>query len=156
MLYTWALQMYQTLPNFTGHRTFICYSFLCLADKVGQFMRSGRSDRTPTSEVMLSRALQMAKPAMQQLEGNDKSYNGASHYLLCVFHTVQHQQVKGWVPHHSLESECYKKEHSEIMRALQGYAHTRHTMCGYPLLITLDKLHSLVLPPELYNLLYQP
>lgn len=29
-LYTWALQLYQTLPNFTDHRAVICYSFLCL------------------------------------------------------------------------------------------------------------------------------
>ena len=120
-------------------------------------MQSGRSDRTPTSQVMLSKALQMAKPAMQQLEGDDKSYNGTSHYLLCVFNTMQHQQqVKGWVLHHSLESEHCNKECSEIIRALQGYAHTRNTMHGYPSPISLDKLHSLVLLPELYDLLYQP
>ena len=106
---------------------------------------------------MLSRALQMAKPAMQQLEGNDKSYNRALHYLPCVFNTMQHQQqVKGWVLHHSMESECYKKEHGEIMRALQSYAYTQNTMLGYQSPISLDQLHSLVLPPELYDSLYQP
>ena len=97
---------------------------------------------------MLSQALQMAKPAMQQLEGEDKSYNGASHYLPCVFDIVQCQQVKGWVPHHSLESECYKKECSKIMLALQGYTHTRNTMHGHPSPISLDRLCNLVLPSE--------
>ena len=120
-------------------------------------MQSGLSDHALMSQVMLSKALQMVKPAMQQLEGNDKSYNGTSHYLPCVFDTVQHQQqVKGWVLHHSLESECYNKEHSGIIRGLQGYAHTRNTMHGYLLPISLDKLRSLVLLPELYDLLYQP
>ena len=97
----------------------------------------------------------MAKPAMQQLEGDNKSYNGALHYLPCVFDTVQwQQQVKGCVPHHSMESNCYKKECTEIMQALQSYAHMRLTMHCYPLQISLDKLHSLVLLPELYTSLY--
>ena len=120
-------------------------------------MQTGRSDHTPTSHAMLSRALQMVKPAMQQVEGDDKSYNGALHYLPCVFDTVQwQQQVKGCVPHHSMASGHYKKECTEIMRALQDYAHTQLTMHSYPLPISLDKLHSLVLPPDLYDSLYQP
>ena len=64
---------------------------------------------------------------MQQLEGDDvvTSYNGAIHYLPCVFNTVQwQQQVIGFIPHHSMESDLYKTEHGEIMWALQGYAHT--------------------------------
>ena len=152
-MYAWALQLYQTLPNFTGHHAILCYSFLCLANKVGQFMRTGRSDRTPTSYAMLSRALQMAKPAMQQLEGDNKSFNGAMHYLPCVFDTVQHQQqVKGCVPHHSMESDHYKKERAEIMQSLQVL--TTHS---YPSPISLDnKLHNLVLPPELYDSLFLP
>ena len=120
-------------------------------------MPTGQSDLTPTSHAMLSRALQTAKPAMQQLEGDNKSYNGTLHYLPCVFNTVQQQQqVKGCVPHHSMESECYKKECTEIIRALQSYVHMWLTMHGYPSPISLDKLRSLVLPPELYDSLYQP
>ena len=72
-LYAWALQLNQTLPNFVGHHAIICYSFLCLADRVGQFMCTGRLNRHPTSKVMLNRALQTVKPAMQQLEGDNKS-----------------------------------------------------------------------------------
>ena len=141
-----------------GHGAIICYSFLCLANKVSQFMRTGWPDHTPTSYTILSQALQMAKPAMQQLEGNDKSFNGALHYLLCIFDMVQHQQqVKGCVPHHSLESDHYKKEQAEIMRSLQNYTHMCLTTSGYPLPISLDnKLRNLVLPPELYDSLYQP
>ena len=109
------------------------------------------------SLTMLSRALQTVKPAMQQLEGEDKSYNGALHYLQCVFETVQQQQqVKGCVPHHSMESDCYKTECAEIMQSLQGYTHTQLNMHSYPSLTSLDKLHRLVLPPELYDSLYQP
>ena len=94
---------------------------------------------------------------MQQLEGDDKSYNGALYYLPCIFDMVQlQQQVKGCVPHHSMESVHYKKEHAEIMWALQSYAHMRLTMHGYPSPSSLDKLPGLVLPPELYNSLYQP
>ena len=63
-LYTWALQLYQTLPNFASHRAIICYSFLCLVDRVRQFMHTRCSDHNPTSQTMLSRALQMAKPVM--------------------------------------------------------------------------------------------
>ena len=89
------------MPNFTGHHAMICYSFLCLVDKVGQFMQTGWSDRTLMSQAML-----MAKPAMQELEGDDKSYNGPLYYLPCVLDTVQwQQQVKGCVPHHGMESK---------------------------------------------------
>ena len=106
---------------------------------------------------MLSRALQMAKPAMQQLEGDDKSYNGIIHYLPCVFDAVQRQQqVKGCVPHSSWESERYKQEHGEIMHNLQSYTHMRITMHGHLLPISLDKYHNLVLPPDFYDSLYSP
>ena len=155
-LYTWALQMYQTLLNFTGHRAIICYSFLCLADKVGQFMWSGQSDHTPTSQVMCCKCKWQSQ-LCNSLKAMTRATMETSHYLPCVFNTVQHQQqVKGWVLHHSLKSKCCNKECSEIIRALQGYAHSQNTMHGYPSPISLDKLHSLVLPPELYDLLYQP
>lgn len=76
-------------------------------------------------QAMLSMALQTAKPAMQQLQGEDKNYNGTIHYLPCIFNAVQRQQqVKGCMPHRSLESERYKKECREIMCNLQSYAHT--------------------------------
>ena len=55
-----------------------------------------------------------------------------------------------------MESGHYKKECAEIKLALKGYAHTWLTMHGYPSLISLDKFCSLVLPPDLYNSLYQP
>ena len=42
------------------------------------------------------------------------------------------------------------------MQALQSYTHMLLTMCGYPSPISLDKLHNLVLLPELYDSLYQP
>ena len=85
----------------------------------------------------------MAKPAMQELEGNDKSYNGPLYYLPCVLDTVQwQQQVKGCVPHHGMESNCYKKEHGEIMRTLQSYVHMWITMHSYLLPISLDKLRN--------------
>ena len=67
----------------------------------------------------------MAKPAMQQLEGDDKNYNGAIHYLPCIFDAIQwQQQVKGCVPNTGLDSECYKQEHREIIHNLQTYAYT--------------------------------
>ena len=110
------------------------------------------------SYAMLSWALQTVKPVMQQFEGNDKSFNRAMHYLPCVFDTIQHQQqVKGCVPHHSMESDRCKKEWAEIMWSLQGYAHMCLTTHGYPSPISLDnKLRNLVLPPELYDSLFLP
>ena len=64
------------------------------------------------SQAMLSRVLQMAKPASSNLRAMTKTI----HYLPCVFNAVQRQQqVKGYVPHSSLESECYKQECGEIM-----------------------------------------
>ena len=99
----------------------------------------------------------MAKPAMQQLEGGNKNYNGAIHYLPCIFDTVQRQQqVKGCMPYSSLESERYKKECREIMHNLQNYAHMRIIMHGHPSPISLDKYCNLVLPPNLYDSLYLP
>ena len=53
-LYAWALQFYQTLPNFVSHRAIICYSFLCLVVRVGQFMHTGHLENHPTSKVMLN------------------------------------------------------------------------------------------------------
>ena len=118
-------------------------------------MHMGCSDHNPTSQAMLSRALQMAKPAMQQLEGVNKDYNGTIHYLPCIFDTMQRQQqVKGCIPHNSLESEQYKQECREIMHNLQSYEHTQITMHGYPSPISLDKFHNLVLPLELYDSLF--
>ena len=63
---------------------------------------------------------------MQQLEGDDKSYDGAIHYLPCIFDAIQwQQQVKGCVPHTSLDSEHYKQECGEIIPNLQTYSHTQ-------------------------------
>ena len=88
----------------------------------------------------------MAKLAMQKLEGDNKNYNGAIHYLPCVFDTAQcQQQVKGCVPHSSLESEHYKQECAKIICNLQSYAHTHITMHGHLSPISLDKYHNLVL-----------
>ena len=120
-------------------------------------MHTGRSDCNPTLHIMLSQAIQMVKPAMQQLEGVNKDYNGTIHYLPCIFDTMQRQQqVQGCIPHNSLESEHYKQECREIMHNLQSYAHTQIIMHGYPSLISLDKFHNLVLPLELYDSLFSP
>ena len=37
---SWALRLYQTLLNYTRSRRIICYSFVCLADRIGQLMRT--------------------------------------------------------------------------------------------------------------------
>ena len=72
-------------------------------------MQTGYSDCNPTSQAVLSRVLQMAKSTMQQLEGDNKNYNGTVHYLPCIFDAVQRQQqVKGCMPHSSMESDHYK------------------------------------------------
>ena len=97
----------------------------------------------------------MAKLAMEQLQGDNKSYNSAIHYLSCIFNAVQwQQQVKGCVPHTGLDSERYKQESREIICNLQTYAHTWIMLNGHPLPISLDKHCSLVLPPNLYDSLF--
>ena len=99
----------------------------------------------------------MAKPAIQQLEDNDKNYDSTIHYLPCVFDAVQRQQQVNWcVPHSSLESECYKQERREIICNLQGYAHMQITMYGQPSLISFDKYRNLVLSPDIYDSLFSP
>ena len=99
----------------------------------------------------------MAKLAMRQLEGDNKNYNGAIHYLPCVFDTAQcQQQVKGCVPHSSLESEHYKQGRAKIIRNLQSYVHMHITMHRHQSPISLDKYHNLVLPLDLYDSLFSP
>ena len=120
-------------------------------------MRKGHLDHHPTSKVMLNLALQMVKPARQQLEGDNKSYNSTIHYLPCIFDAVQQQQqVKRCVPHTGLDSKCYKQESTiwkcgEIICNLQTYAHTQITLNGHPSPISLDKYHTLVLPLDSYD-----
>ena len=71
-MYGWALDLFQTLPNYQGQRAIICYSFVCLADNIGQLLRTNRPDRSPISAGMRSRTLRCAVPAMQELEGEQK------------------------------------------------------------------------------------
>ena len=60
---------------------------------------------------MQSCALRCAVPAMQELEGERKDYLGATHYLMTIFESVQHQQtVKGVLPYTEVESERYIAE----------------------------------------------
>ena len=118
-MYGWALDLFQTLPNYQGQRAIICYSFVCLADNIGQLLRTNRPDRVPISADMRSRALWCAVPAMQELEGERKDFIGASHYLMTVFESVQCQQtVKGVLPHTEVESERYISEQRTILKAL--------------------------------------
>ena len=106
---------------------------------------------------MLGRVLQTAKPTMQQLVSNNRAYNSAIHYLPCMLDMVQQQQqVKVCVPHNSLKSDQYKKEHEEIVCNLKSYAHMLHTMHGHLLPISLDKYCNLILPPNVYNSQYLP
>ena len=110
-MYGWALDLFQTLPNYQGQRAIICYSFVCLADNIGQLLQTNRPDRSPISAGMRSRALRCAVPAMQELEGERKDFLGASHYLMTIFESVQCQQtVKGVLPHTEVESERYIAE----------------------------------------------
>ena len=65
-MYSRALDLYQTLPNYTGQRGIICYSFVCLADKIGQLLRTNHPDCTPASAKMHSRALRNTVPVMSE------------------------------------------------------------------------------------------
>ena len=106
---SWALRLYQTLPNYTRSRGIICYSFVCLVDRIGQLMRTNRKDCTPLSLDMHSCSLRNAVPAMQILEGEDKDFNGVLYHLMSVFDGVQCQQmVKGVMPHTDVESDRYQ------------------------------------------------
>ena len=62
--YGWALDLFQTLPNYQGQRAIICYSFVCLVDNIGQLLQTNRPDWVPISANMWSRALRCAVPAM--------------------------------------------------------------------------------------------
>ena len=95
-MYRWALDLFQTLLNYQGQRAIICYSFVCLADNIGQLLRTNHPDWSPISAGMWSRALRCTVPAMQELEGERKDFIGATHYLMTIFESVQCQQmVKG-------------------------------------------------------------
>ena len=63
-MYCWALEMFQTLPNYLGQRAIICYSFVCLADSIGQLLRTNRPDWSPISAGMWTRTLRCTVPAM--------------------------------------------------------------------------------------------
>ena len=156
-MYGWALDLFQTLPNYHGQRAIICYSFVCLADNIRQLLRTNRPDRSPISADMRSRALRCAVPAMQELEGERKDFIGATHYLMTVFESIQHQQtVKGVLPHTEVESERYFAEQRTILKALREHADMRTSVKGYPSPVSLREGRSLVLPPELYDALYSP
>ena len=156
-MYRWALDLFQTLPNYQGQRAIICYSFVCLADNIGQLLRTNRPDRSPISAGMRSRALRCAVPAMQELEGERKDFIGATHYLMTVFESVQHQQmVKGVLPHTEVESERYIAERRTILKALREHGDMRTSIKGYPSPVSLREGRTLVLPPELYDALYSP
>ena len=77
-MYKWALQLYQTLLNYTGYCGIVCYSFICLVDRIGQLIRKYCKDYTEVAPDMLYHVLKNAIPTMQVLEGQDKDYNGAS------------------------------------------------------------------------------
>ena len=156
-MYRWALDLFQTLPNYTGQRAIICYSFVRLADNIGQLLRTNRPDRSPISAGMRTRALRCAVPAMQELEGENKDFIGAAHYLMTVFESVQRQQtVKGVLPHTQLESERHHAEQRTILRALREHGDMRTTVKGHPSPVSLREGRTLVLPPELYDAFYQP
>ena len=156
-MYGWALDLFQTLPNYQGQRAIICYSFVCLADNIGQLLQTNRPDRSPISAGMRSRALRCAVPAMQELKGERKDFLGASHYLMTIFEGVQHQQtVKGVLPHTEVESERYIAEQRTILKALREHADMKQSVKGYPSPVSLREGRSLVLPLELYDALYSP
>ena len=105
-LYSWALDLYQTLPNYVRHRGVICYSFICLADRIGQLLWTNRPDCVLISTDMHLRALKNATPAMQELEGETKDFIDTKFSLMSIFDGVQCQQmVKGITPHTAIESE---------------------------------------------------
>ena len=156
-MYRWALEMFQMLPNYLGQRAIICYSFVCLADGIGQLLRTNRPDRSPISAGMRTRALRCAVPTMQELEGEQKDFIGATHYLMTVFESVQRQQmVKGVLPHTEVESERYIAEQRTILKALREHGDMRTSVKGYPSPVSLKEGRTLVLPPELYDALYAP
>ena len=156
-MYHWALDLFQTLPNYQGQRAIICYSFVCLADNIGQLLRTNRPDRSPILAGMWSRALRCTVPAMQELEGERKDFIGAMHYLMTVFESVQRQQtVKGVLPHTEVESERYIAERRTILKALREHGDMRTSVKGYPSPVSLREGRTLVLPPELYDALYSP
>ena len=156
-MYRWALDLFQTLPNYMGQRAIICYSFVRLADNIGQLLRTNRPDQSPISAGMRTRALRCAVPAMQELEGEQKDFIGASHYLMTVFESVQCQQtVKGVLPHTQLESERYLAERRPILKALREHGDMRSSVKGHPSPVSLREGPTLVLPPELYDAFYSP
>ena len=156
-MYGWALDLFQMLPNYQGQRAIICYSFVCLADNIGQLLRTNRPDRVPISADMRSHALRCAVPAMQELEGEQKDFIGAFHYLMTVFESVQCQQtVEGVLPHTEVESEHYVNERQTILKALREHVDMRQSVKGYPSPVSLKEGRSLVLLPELYDALYSP
>ena len=156
-MYRWALEMFQTLPNYLGQRAIICYSFVCLADGIGQFLRTNHPDRSPISAGMRTRTLRCAVPAMQELEGEQKDFIGAAHYLMTIFESVQRQQtVKGVLPHTEVESERYIAEQRTILKALQEHGDMRTSVKGYPSPVSLKEGRTLVLPLDLYDALYAP
>ena len=156
-MYRWALDLFQTLPNYQGQRAIICYSFVRLADNIGQLLRTNRPDRSPISAGMRTRALRCAVPAMQELEGEQKDFIGASHYLMTVFESVQRQQtVKGVLPHTEVESERYFAEQRTILKALREHGDMRTSVKGHPSPVSLREGRTLVLPPELYDAFYSP
>ena len=156
-MYRWALDLFQTLPNYTGQRAIICYSFVRLADNIGQLLRTNRPDQSPISAGMRTRALRCAVPAMQELEGEQKDFIGTSHYLMTVFESVQRQQtVKGVLPHTQLESERYLAERRTILKALREHGDMRSSVKGHLSPVSLKEGRTLVLPPELYDAFYSP
>ena len=156
-MYSWALDLNQTLPNYTGHQGIICYSFVCLTDKIGELPQTNRTDRVPFLVDMCSHALSTAVLAMQELEGEMKDFNSVLYFLMSVFDGIQHQQmVKGVTPHTDIESEQYQNEHWTIVGVLHGYTDMRTQVRGHSSPISLKGLRALVLPPELYEALYVP
>ena len=156
-MYRWALDLFQTLPNYQGQRAIICYSFVRLADNIGQLLRTNRPDRSLISAGMRTRALRCAVRAMQELEGEQKDLIGASHYLMTVFESVQRQQmVKGVLLHTEVESERYFAEQRTILKALREHGDMRTSVKGHPSPVSLREGRTLVLPPELYDAFYSP
>ena len=94
---------------------------------------------------------------MQELEGEQKDFIGAAHYLMTIFESVQHQQtVKGVLPHTEVESERYIAEQRTILKALREHGDMRTSVKGYPSPVSLKEGRTLVLPPDLYDALYAP
>ena len=127
-LYSWALDLYQTLLNYVGHRGVICYSFVCLTDQIGQLLRMNHPDRVPITTDMHRRTLKNATKVMQELESGTKDFIGVKFSLMSIFDGIQCQQmVKGVTPHTAIKSERYKQEHKDIIGDLHAYADMRKT-----------------------------